>query len=70
MGFHGLNNFAQKEFKADPTTHLMVYMSGSTGGGRSFTSSPCMKNTFRYSTNGCGRLGFGGGVLTCAGVSI
>ena len=56
-------------FKADPTTNLMVFMSGSTGGGRSFTSSPCRKSDVRYSKNGCGKLGFGG-VLGCAGVSI
>ena len=70
MGFSGLNDLAQNEFKDDPTTHLMVYMSGSTGGGRSFTANPCSKHTFRYSINGCGQLGFGGGVLRCAGVSI
>ena len=56
-------------FEADPTTNLMVYMSGSTGGGRSFTSSPCRKSPVRYSKNGCGKLGFRG-VLQCAAVSI
>ena len=56
----------------DSTIDLMVYMSGSTGGGRSATSSPCTTSAggvFRYSKNGCGRLGYGG-ALTCAGVSI
>ena len=56
-------------FDADPTTHLMVYMSGSTSGGRSFTTTPCGKKPNRYSKNGCGRLGYGG-AMNCAGVSI
>ena len=56
-------------FDADPTTHLMVYMSGSTAGGRSFSSSPCRKSPVRYTKNGCGSLGFRG-VLVCAAVSI
>ena len=56
-------------FEADPTTNLMVYMSGSTAGGRSFTSSPCRKSPVRYTKNGCGSLGFRG-VLVCAAVSI
>ena len=56
-------------FEADPTTNLMVYMSGSTAGGRSYTSSPCRKSPGRSSKNGCGSLGFRG-VLVCAAVSI
>ena len=59
--------------KADPTTHLMVYLSNG-GGGRAFTSSPCKRVThpqWQFSKVGCMRGGTGyGGALGCASVSI
>ena len=63
-----LKTYTQAELKADPTTHLMVILSASTGGGRSFSYSPCGKDAFRYSKSGCGRLGYGG-TINCAQVS-
>ena len=60
---------SKAEFEKDPSTHLMVYMSGSVGGGRAMTSKPCGKHDKRFCKNGCGKLGFAG-VLGCAGVSI
>ena len=64
-----MNKYRDLKTTNDPTYHLMVYMSGSQGGGRSATSSPCGLGAFRYSKNACGKLGYGG-VVNCAGVSI
>ena len=64
-----LKSHTKAALDADPTTHLLVIMSASTGGGRSFTSSPCGGDRFRYSKSGCGRLGYGG-AINCAQVSI
>ena len=57
--------------KADPTTHLMVYLSNG-GGGRAFTSSPCGKNRKRQLCKvGCMRGGTGySGAIGCASVSV
>ena len=56
--------------KADPNTHLMVYLSNG-GGGRAFTSSPCKENKkLQFCKVGCMRGGTGySGAIGCASVS-
>ena len=60
---------SKAEFEKDPSTHLMVYMSGGVGGGRAMTPTPCGKHDKRFCKSGCGKLGFAG-VIGCAAVSI
>ena len=57
--------------KADTSTHLMVVLAASTGGGFSNTGSPCATKFNRISYNGRGcRPGVYGGVIRCSNVSV
>ena len=54
---------------ADPSTRLVIYVFGSTGGGVSLTLSTCGKGGNQYSKCGCGRINQYGGIIHCSKVS-
>ena len=54
---------------ADPSTRVVIYVFGSTGGGVSLTLSTCGKGGNQYSKCGCGRINQYGGIIHCSKVS-